>query len=154
MSGASSLKITGRLGSEGAVANVGFASGTSARVPHTPHTHVPPTHTHTAVTLHRAGKHTNSNQDGGKSAPPLPASLPVFDGDIFLRGLLSGGSLDRGRMRQPNTASSRVSPSCSEVTAFQPTNLPDLTCHETVPYSRLVSGFLPLAEKWSPDIAS
>lgn len=63
MSGASSLKITGCLGSEGATANVGFhqAHAHSHTHIHT-HSHQHTRDTHMRVTLNVMGKHTNFNQ--------------------------------------------------------------------------------------------
>lgn len=87
MSGASSLKITGRLGSEGAVANVGFASGTSARVPHTPHTHVPPhTHTHTRRSLYIGQENTPTQTKMGESQLLYQPHCQFLTVTFFLEG--------------------------------------------------------------------
>ena len=62
MSGASSLKITRRLISEGDTMNVGLHQAhASSHERACMHTH---THTHTGVTLNGMGKHINFNQGG------------------------------------------------------------------------------------------
>ena len=66
MSGASSLKITRRLISEGDTMNVGLHQAHTSsheRVCMHTHTHTH-THKHIGVTLNGMGKHTNFNQGG------------------------------------------------------------------------------------------
>ena len=90
---ASSLKITGCPGSEGATANTGLHQAHTHTHIHNTHinTHVNNTHinshisTHTTVALHGLGRHTNYNQ-GAEGPLLLYQARWVDSGDVLLEG--------------------------------------------------------------------